>query len=208
MTAFTVDLDAQYSRKRKKKKKKTTTEKNSAYFDESGKKLIDRLWFGVDGIIRFASIQNQSELTWGLSPMVGYKFTDNFSAGPRISFQNGVAKFSDGFGGDVSLNTVDYGAGIWTRHKILGQYFIHAEAEFLSEEFGVSSGGFLALDPDDSSRILTEREGNARYYLGAGYSSSFGSQLGFSAYALWDFSQEFTSNNIPIVTRFGLTYNF
>jgi len=209
MTAFTVDLDAQYSRKRKKKKKKkTTTQRNSEYFDESGKKLIDKLWFGADGIIRLRSVQNQSELTWGLSPMVGYKFTDNFSAGPRISFQNGILKLSDDLGNEASLNTIDYGAGLWTRHKILQQYFIHAEVELLSDESEVSENNFLLLDPDDPTKILTTRESSTRFYLGPGYTSSFNGPLGFSAYALWDFSQEFNSNNIPIVIRFGLTYNF
>ena len=172
--------------------------------------MIDKLWFGVDGIVRFGAGQGTSQFLWGLSPMVGYKFTDNFSAGPRISFQNGITNFGDvGIvgAGDVTLNTIDIGGGLWTRHKILGQYFIHAEVEVLSEEFATQDG-FGNVSLDASNNIVTERDSNVRYYLGGGYTSQFSDAFGFTAYVLWDFSEDFGGGNIPIVTRFGLTYNF
>ena len=106
MTAFSVNLDAQYSPKRKKKKKKPTTEKNSEYFDESGQAITDRLWYGADATINFFGGQGRSDFFWGISPMVGYKFTDNFSAGPRISFLNEITKLDAG-GRDITLNTIN-----------------------------------------------------------------------------------------------------
>lgn len=207
MTAFSVDLDAQYTRKRKKKKKKTTTEKNSEYFDESGGKLTDRLWYGADATINFFGAGGQSDFFWGISPMVGYKFTDNFSAGPRLSFLNVISKVNSGTSiGDLTANRLNYGGGIWTRHKILGTYFVHAEFELANEEFVfLNPGG--TINVNTTGEIETFRETNAHYYLGGGYGAANGA-LGFSAYVLWDFSQEFSSSNIPIVTRFGVTYKF
>ena len=196
MTAFTVDLDAQYTRKRKKKKK-TTTQKNSEYFDESGQAIGDRLWYGADALINFGSFFGQSDFVWGIGPMVGYKITDNFSVGPRLSVLNTISKRNIG-GIEQSINLLDFGGGIFARHKILGTYFIHAEFETLSEEFAA----FDAL-----GEIVTFREANPHYYLGGGYGAGNGT-LGFSAYILWDFAEEFDSNNIPIVTRFGITYKF
>ena len=131
--------------------------------------------------------------------MVGYKFTDNFSAGPRLSVLNTISRFASA-GGDINATTWDLGGGLWTRHKILGTYFIHAEFEFLSEEF-------LANTVNANGEVETFRQANPHYYLGGGYGASNGA-LGFSAYVLWDFSEEFSSSNIPIVTRFGFTYNF
>ncbi len=197
MTAFTVDADAQYSRKRKKKKKKT--EKNSEYFDESGAAITDRLWYGADATINFGSVFGQSNFVWGLSPMVGYKFSENFSAGPRLSLLNVISKTSDPLtGADLSANLLDIGGGIWTRHKILQTYFIHAEFELLSEQFVSGLSG---------NEFIKDREVAPHYYLGGGYGAGNGT-LGFSAYILWDFSEDFTAENIPIVTRFGITYLF
>lgn len=204
MTAFTVDLDAQYTRKRKKKKKKTTTEKNSEYFDESGQAIGDRLWYGADALINFGSFFGQSDFIWGIGPMVGYKFTDNLSVGPRLSVLNTISKRNIS-GIERSINLLDFGGGIFARHKILGTYFLHAEFELLDEEFllGDAGGNILVID----NEVQTIRETNPHYYFGGGYGAGNGT-LGFSAYILWDFAQEFSSSNIPIVTRFGVTYKF
>lgn len=208
MTAFTVDVDAQYRRKKKKKKKKKpTTERNSEYFDESGGDITDRLWYGADVTLNFGSFNGTSGFVWGLSPMVGYKITDDFSAGPKISFLNNIQKSNNGGGQDLTLNTINYGGGIWTRHKIFQNYFVHGEFEFINEEFGLVSGGRFLTDPQ-TNKVQTIRETNAHYYLGGGYGGSGGQGFGFTATILWDFSQEFTSQSIPIVYRLGITYNF
>ncbi len=199
MTAFTVDVSAQY-RGKKKKKKKTTSDRKSDYFDESGGDIKNKLWYGADVNLNFGAFNGQSSFTIGLSPMVGYKITDNFSLGPRLSVLNTNFKINQGPGvEDISLNSLDIGGGIFARHKILQNYFIHTEYEIVSEEF--PTGVIM------NNRAETERFANSHYYLGAGYGGSSGG-IGFTTYALWDFSQEFTSQNIPIIVRFGITYNF
>ena len=202
MSAFSVDMSAQ--RRSKKKKKKTTTNRKSDYFDERGGSITDRLWYGADVNLNFGSFNGQSTFTIGLSPMVGYEITDNFSVGPRFSFLNTTQKVQNGLD-DLTFNAFDIGGGIFARHKFLQQYFIHAEYSVISEEFPSLTNGFITVD--SNNKIETERQQNAHYYLGLGYGGS-AAGFGFTTYALWDFSQSFTSQNIPIEVRFGLTYNF
>lgn len=207
MTAFSVDVDAQYRRKKKKKKKKKpTTERSSEYFDESGGDILTKLWFGADVNFNFGAFNGGSQFTYGLSPMTGYKITDDFSAGPKISFLNTIQKFSSSGSQEATLNAINLGGGIFARHKILTNYFVHAEYEVISEERPITDGVFVTLDPEN--KIITERNVASHYYLGVGYGGNSGSGLGFTSYALWDFSQEFSSTNIPLVVRFGITYKF
>lgn len=201
MTAFSFDAEAQRRRK-KKKKKKTSTEKKSDYFDDSG--FVHKLWYGADVVIGFGGSNQATQISAGISPMVGYKFTDNFSVGPKISLNNYHVKFANGAQDDIKLNNLNYGAGIFTRYKILGNYFIHAELEGINEEI-VEDFDRIQIDPA-TNKIITVRDWNTHYYLGAGYTS--GGNLAFNAYILWDFSEQLTSSNIPIDSRIGITYKF
>jgi len=204
MTAFSFDADAQRRRKkRKKKKKKPKTEQKSDYFDDSG--FVHNLWYGADfEVPRFIGGQGQTIITLGLSPMVGYKFTDNFSLGPKLYLNNYHVKYANGAQDDIKFNSFNYGAGIFARYKILDSYFIHAEFEGISEEI-VEDVNRIEIDPA-TNKILTVRSQSTHYYLGAGYTS--GGNLAFNAYVLWDFSQQLTSTSIPIRGRVGVTYKF
>jgi len=158
MSAFSVDMSAQ-RRSKKKKKKKTTTNRKSEYFDERGGDIKDRLWYGADVNLNFAANNQTSGFLIGISPMVGYEITENFSVGPRLSIANGI--FKQSFGAqDITLNQLNFGGGIFARHKFLQQYFVHAEYSLLSEEFDT---GFI--DPT-TNKVLTERATNDHYYLG------------------------------------------
>jgi len=201
ITCFSFDADAQYRRKKKKKKKKKTEQK-SDYFDDSG--FAHKLWYGADVVIGIGGSQGVTQVSTGISPMVGYKVTDNFSFGPKVTFNNYHVKYANGAQNDIKLNSFNYGAGIFTRMKILGSYFIHAEFEGLNEEI-VEDFNRIQIDPT-TNEIVTVRSWNSHYYLGAGYTS--GGNLAFNAYALWDFSEQLTSQNIPIDTRIGITYKF
>jgi len=205
MSAFSVDMSAQY-RSKKSKKKKTTTNRKSDYFDERGGDIKDRLWYGADATIQFGAINGRSTFTYGLGPMVGYKITDDFSIGPRISFENQISKFStDGI--ERTFNAVNLGGGVFARHKFLQNYFVHAEYQILSETFGVFDNSINDFVYDANNKVVTVKEAASHYYLGLGYGGNAGG-IGFTTYALWDFSEDFNSQNIPLVIRFGLTYNF
>jgi len=205
MTAFTTSADAQYKRKKKKKKKKKTS-KTDDYFDDKGT-FKDRLWYGADVSLGFSGIGGGNSFTAGIAPMVGFKITENFSAGPRIYILYRGARFDNRPNPDVKFNSTNYGFGAFTRLKILQMYFLQFEYQALSSDDPIlSAGGQLTYDPATNS-ILSERNLGSHYYIGGGYSSSMG-LVGFQVTALWDLSQEFSSTNIPIVTRIGLNYKF
>ncbi len=201
--SFSFDADAQYRGKKKKKKKSSDTK--SEYFDESGD-FKSKLWFGADVSLNFGQSSIGSgyvgnTIVFGLTPMVAYKFTDNFSAGPKIGFLYQGGRYNNSaFGDDLRLNATDFTVGIFSRYKILQYYFVQGEVENIWESFAT---GVIGAD----NRIELEREATLHYYLGAGYGSGSGA-LGFNAYALWDFSQKFTASNLPVVIRLGLTYKF
>jgi len=203
MTAFTFSADAQYKRKKKKKKKKKTS-KTDDYFDDVGT-FKDRLWYGADVSLGFSGLNGGNAFTAGIAPMVGYKITENFSAGPRLDLLYSSYRFaSGGQGADFKLNTTNVGVGAFTRLKILQLYFLQFEYQWLNNEIPLVINNQVQID---GNKILSEREGESHYYIGGGYSSSMG-LVGFQVTALWDLSQEFSSNNIPIVTRIGLNYKF
>lgn len=62
-----------------------------------------------------------------VSPMVGYRFTDRFSAGPGITYR--YLKFR-GFEGSST-----YGGSLFARHIIGSQFFAQAQYETLNTEY-------------------------------------------------------------------------
>ena len=198
MTAFTTSADAQ--RKKKKKKKSSKTDD---YFDDQGT-FKDRLWYGADVSLGFSGLNGGNAFTAGIAPMVGYKITENFSAGPRVDLLYSSYRFGSNGGPDFKLNTTNVGVGAFTRLKILQLYFLQFEYQWLNNEIPLVINNQVQID---GTKILSERVGDSHYYIGGGYTSSMG-LIGFQITALWDLSQEFSSQNIPIVTRIGLNYKF
>lgn len=184
--------DAQnYGRKKKKKKKKKSekTEQTDDYFDESGG-FAHRLWYG--GMINFqisSTSNNSSALLLGLSPMVGYKFTDNISVGPRVTFNY----YEEYIPGD-NFKVIQWGIGGFGRVKFSPSIFAHLEYEVLKldevSDFGLQEGS----------------ENN--FYGGLGYNSAGGAGFGYEIMILYNFLEENRDTQVPIEFRVGFTYNF
>jgi len=90
----------------------------------------------------------------GLFPMIGYQFTNNFSAGIRV----GYAYLNDDRY-SPALKSDNYGGGIFTRYSIIPQ--IYAKAEFLYCSFERAAG--------TRTNYTTERVAVPLLLLGAGY---------------------------------------
>lgn len=203
MMGITHDVEAQ----RKKKKRKGDVDE---YFDDKGS-FAQRLWYGADISIRFprtglgaGSDTYVGNLFYlGFSPMAGYKITDYFSVGPRVEFNYQAARYEKIPSGttlpeELKSNSTNIGVGVFARLKFLEAYFIHLEYQRLGESIAVNI-------VDD--KIVSDRIWDDHAYIGAGYNSSFG-VVGFNASILWDVTQQFTADNVPIVYRAGLTYKF
>lgn len=184
-----TDVDAQYGKKKKKKKKKTTTEENDDYFDESGGALKDKLWYG--GMINFqvSGQQGSNLLVLGMSPMVGYKFNDRFSAGPRANIN-----FFNFYVEGPNPKYLEWGIGAFARAKIINAIFAHAEY------------GYEKISHTNGPEIFTLPNGADNFLLGGGYNAS-GGGLGYEILILYNFLEE-SEFDVPIEYRVGFTWNF
>ncbi len=195
VSGFALDADAQ-SRK-KKKKKKTQDE----YFDERGGSFSSKLWYGASANLPQL---NNTFFTVGLSPMVGYKFMENFSAGPRLGLD--YLYFKDyAVDGEIhGVNIFDVSYGAFTRYKIFNGLFAHGEFERQTREYPLYQGSFVDLD--DNGNINTVREGVNNGYLGLGW--NFQGEFSSEIYVLYNFLEPENSLRIPFYLRFGFTYRF
>lgn len=182
-------VDAQNYGKKKKKKKPPKTEKTDDYFDESGG-FAHKLWYGGGLNFQIGNYDfNSNYLVLGISPMVGYKFTDYLSVGPRISM-NYFEVYQPG----PNIKVIEWGFAGFSRVKFSPSIFAHVEYETIK-----------VSNLNDDFPILETRDDN--FYLGVGYNSAFGNGWGYEILGLYNFMEE-DEFRVPIELRAGITYNF
>ncbi|WP_116106120.1 hypothetical protein [Lewinella sp. IMCC34191] len=153
------------------------------------------LWYGAGATIGFSANQFSSLFRIGVSPMVGYKFNNIFSAGPRASLIY-TRYNNDAIGTD---NSITWSAGLFARAKVYRSFFLHAEYSLLSEKdygfFGASQFG--------------NRVTRAIPYLGGGINQGGGlGSAGFEFMILFRLTPREYANDTPYEIRSGFTYNF
>lgn len=175
-------------------KKKSETDK---YFDESGS-FAHRLWYGGGFTLGFTGNNFESIFQVGISPMVGYKLTDEFSVGPRASLSYLFYK-GETFtpAGVQSANLFDYGLGAFARYKIIRSIFLHVEYGFDNE---------ARISGYDEEWLIDRRIRN-NAFIGGGYNDGNG-VWGYEISLLYNILQDENSLNLPFDFRFGITYNF
>ena len=196
--AFTNEALAQ-----KKGKKKSS--KTDEYFDDSGFK--NKLWYGGSFTLGFAGGNNQSQFSFGLAPMVGYKIlNDIVSVGPRVGFEYNHIRVQAGNGGPVyKASPLSYSVGAFARVKPFDNFFGHFEYEHQSAESTDPDGdGFIEVNND--GKIVTDRVPYDNVYVGAGYNS--GGLLAYEIMVLYNVNFPDDSAASPFSIRFGLTYKF
>ena len=111
----------------KKNKSEMTKSNNSA----------SKWYYG--GNIGFSFWNNYFYLS--IAPLVAYKVTPHFSIGGKI----GYAYTSDS-SVDPTLNTSSYGGSIFSRYRIIPQFYLHGEFAYISYEkvYNKLSGGYNA----------------------------------------------------------------
>lgn len=162
-------------------------------------KLTEKLWYGGGFALGFygggsAGISS-NEFFVGISPMVGYKVTENLSFGPRLELGFLAGRYDIGTR-IVKNNSFNYGVGIFGRQKFFNILFAHAEYGYLNQ-----AQAFLV-----NGDIETERIGQDQFLLGLGYNS--GAKVASEISVLYDFLAPEDTIDLPIVFRFGITYNF
>ncbi|MCB9265170.1 MAG: hypothetical protein H6558_09115 [Lewinellaceae bacterium] len=191
---FIIQVDA-YGQRGGKKKQDV-----DKYFDESGG-FAHRLWYGGGFSLGFSGNNFESIFQIGLSPMVGYKITEEFSVGPRANLSYFLYR-GETFtpAGVQGANLFEYGLGAFARYKVFRSIFVHLEYGFDNEAriFGYDE---IARD------WITDRRVRNNAFVGGGYNDGNG-VWGYEIYLLYNVLQEDNTLALPLDFRFGITYNF
>ena len=129
---------------------------NNSYRSNSSSSFVDNIYFGGGG--GFSA--GQDYLSFTLTPIVGYKITDEFSAGLQITYQY-IKIFETNFS--------NYGGGPFLRYNITEKFFGYTEYEYLS--YGLNS---------------TNRLDFFSWFLGIGYSEPISDKVAFNIMALYN----------------------
>ena len=105
----------------------------------------------------------------GISPMVGYKITDNFAAGIGLSYQYYRNKYEliDLYSGNQYAGTIQfdrktsiYSGNLWARYIVWRNLFIHAQPEIMN------IGVITDLEQDPSTNVITANEERKNVFIG------------------------------------------
>lgn len=147
----------------------------------------NRIFTGGDFGLQFGS---QTYIQ--IAPLVGYRITEQFSAGITGKYIYYSFK-SDYAGFDYKTNI--YGGGIFTRYNVVEEIFLHAEFEALSLEVPVSVY-------EMNRRIVSG------LFLGAGYRQFIGDYSSLNLMILFDVIEDkyspYSNPQIRIGFDFGL----
>lgn len=165
--------------------------------DEEVSTILQKVWYGGNVSLGLTGSGNYTHFFIGISPMVGYKFTDWLSVGPRLSLEFNHFKFA------YSNNTVEK-FGIFT-----DTYAGFARAKIFRGVFGHLEYGITSIPVDDYSqgrrRILKEYYEQAQ--VGIGYNAGY-EKFSSEIMLLYNLSNNKLSYYDPFEIRFGITYNY
>ena len=149
----------------------------------------DRIFIGGGLGLQFGTITNIE-----VSPLIGYRLTDNFSAGLGASYIYFKRKFDNYDDFETSI----YGYRLFARRNIGQQFFAQVEYENLSLEF---------FDPFDGS---TGRQWIPGFFIGGGIFQPIGNRAGLNLSAMYNLMHDDVRSpyNSPLVLRIGITAGF
>jgi hypothetical protein len=105
----------------------------------------------------------------GISPMVGYKITDNFAAGVGVSYQYYRNRYewidlysNNNYIGSTQFDrkTSIYSANLWARYIVWKNIFVHVQPELMN--IGVVTN----LEQDPATLALTANEERKNVFIG------------------------------------------
>ena len=158
------------------------------------------LWVGGGFNLGFTGSNDISIFQIGISPMAGYKITEQFSVGPRVSLQYSYMRARNFNGTVENKHPLSYGIAAFARHRIFRQIFAHVEYEYSDQAWA----GFNGSGSFDVQRFQQDN-----VYIGGGYSSGF--PVAYEILLLYNANQrDYVLGPVqnPISIRFGFTYNF
>lgn len=157
-----------------------------------------RLWYGGGIGLGFGAYNGTSSFGVGISPMVGYKFLNFLSAGPRVSIFYSSLKYA----GFKPLGLLNTEAGVFLRGHVYRGFFVQGDLsyEWVQEPY------------EQIGTTITKRTfGRPNQYLGIGYNFGRGEGGAGSEISLhYNFAvaSDINSYEQPIDYRFAFTWRF
>lgn len=155
---------------------------NSANRPNSSSNFRDNIYFGGGGSFN----AQQNYLNIGITPIIGYKITNEFSAGVQLTYQ---------FVKIFETKIKNYGGGPFLRYNVTEKFFGYTEYEYLNFGF-VGPQGIERLD-------------FYSWFVGIGYSEPVGDRVSFNITALYNVLYGDGSNSpyaSPFVFRAGVVF--
>ena len=122
-----------------------------------------------------------------LSPLVGYRITEDFSAGIGVTYN-----FLQFRSGNTRYKTDIYGGRVFARYFVWENLFLHGEYEVLNGQWDYSSDRF------NIENILG----------GGGYRQMLSDRAAMTLLVLWNFKQNNYSLYSNPIIRAGFTFGF
>ncbi len=145
--------------------------KQNPYHKGPKKPITDKFYFGGNLGLTFGTYTSIS--IW---PMVGYKITPKLSAGLQPGFD--YVKYNYGGNTEESSN---YGIKIFSRYRIIPQFYFHAEYDYINYEIYTWS---------NQNDYLKSRENVPFLFLGGGLSQQLGENSWMYVQILFDVIQD------------------
>ena len=181
---MSLDIKAQSLTRSTDKEKKVSSSNRRIWY---GGNVPLGLGFGSSTLIQF-----------GLSPMLGYKLTPDFSVGPRAGFLYSYYSQRLINGQVERVQPLSWSAGIFSRYKFVDRFFVHAEYEYANE----------AVPYYTSNGFEVQRYNANNLHLGLGLLQGGGGAMRSEILLLYNVNPSPLSSKSPLSLRFGLNWHF
>ena len=137
--------------------------------------FLDRVFVGGNLGLQFGDITNVQ-----VAPIVGYRITNDLSAGLGVQYQYTKNKRIN-----PAVVSNNYGTSIFTRYRVKAPFFLQAEYEYLNYE--------VTFVPS----FETERRSVSSLFVGGGISQPINENAAFTLSVLYNLSYDETDINSP-----------
>lgn len=124
-----------------------------------------------------------------VAPLVGYRFTEKFSAGPTLKYQ---------FLRINKISANNYGGGVFSRYLVFDNLFLHAEYEYLSRDL-------VYIDAFTGRELGRERIAVNSVFAGGGYRQYLGQRAAFDLMLLYNLNDTPSSPYPNPIIRMGIS---
>lgn len=137
--------------------------------------FLDRVFVGGNLGLQFGDITNVQ-----IAPIVGYRITNDLSAGIGLQYQYTKNKRIN-----PAIVSNNYGTSIFTRYRVKDPFFLQAEYEYLNYE--------VTFIPS----FETERRTASSLFVGGGITQPIGANAAFTLSVMYNLSYDETDVNGP-----------